>query len=225
MKSRTLVQLNGKLCLQLCRLKDASIRKGIPLLISDVGRAHSLVGYSDARDVHYRAPEICLRKGHDLAVDLWSFGVIVFELLTGKTPLDLMGVADNEILQTSLSEQGKLGSAECEEKPASNPHEQDYRLRDLHSRMLSNADYVRSLESIRSVEGKEFIKLVLCVEPYERWPCTRPLTHHDFFDEVDFESIEDGNTLVVQTHRRADCMQGLSVPPSGPIATSLKSDR
>lgn len=32
----------------------------------------------------YVAPEVILNKGHDRAVDFWSLGVLIFELLTGK---------------------------------------------------------------------------------------------------------------------------------------------
>lgn len=34
----------------------------------------------------YVAPEIILNKGHDIGVDYWSLGVLIFELLTGDTP-------------------------------------------------------------------------------------------------------------------------------------------
>jgi len=32
------------------------------------------------------APEVILKKGHDFAADFWSFGVFVYELLTGGPP-------------------------------------------------------------------------------------------------------------------------------------------
>eukprot|EP00587_Corethron_hystrix_P003341 CAMPEP_0113319764 /NCGR_PEP_ID=MMETSP0010_2-20120614/13835_1 /TAXON_ID=216773 ORGANISM="Corethron hystrix, Strain 308" /NCGR_SAMPLE_ID=MMETSP0010_2 /ASSEMBLY_ACC=CAM_ASM_000155 /LENGTH=666 /DNA_ID=CAMNT_0000177397 /DNA_START=347 /DNA_END=2347 /DNA_ORIENTATION=- /assembly_acc=CAM_ASM_000155 len=34
----------------------------------------------------YLAPEIILSKGHDKGVDYWAFGVLIFELLVGRTP-------------------------------------------------------------------------------------------------------------------------------------------
>jgi len=34
----------------------------------------------------YIAPEIILHNGHDISVDYWSFGVLIYEMLTGTTP-------------------------------------------------------------------------------------------------------------------------------------------
>jgi serine/threonine protein kinase len=43
--------------------------------------AYSMCGTPD-----YLAPEILLGKGHGKAVDWWSLGVLIFEMLTGKAP-------------------------------------------------------------------------------------------------------------------------------------------
>merc|ERR1711920_670173 len=34
----------------------------------------------------YMAPEVLLKEGHDLPVDLWCLGVLLYELLSGHTP-------------------------------------------------------------------------------------------------------------------------------------------
>lgn len=42
--------------------------------------------YSFCGTVEYMAPEVVNRKGHDVAADWWSFGVLMFEMLTGNLP-------------------------------------------------------------------------------------------------------------------------------------------
>ncbi|KAK6636791.1 Ribosomal protein S6 kinase 2 alpha [Polyplax serrata] len=42
--------------------------------------------YSFCGTVEYMAPEVVNRKGHSFAADWWSFGVLMFEMLTGSLP-------------------------------------------------------------------------------------------------------------------------------------------
>lgn len=44
---------------------------------------HSIFG-----DIRFRAPEVVSGKHYDFKADSWSFGVILFQLLTGKLPFD-----------------------------------------------------------------------------------------------------------------------------------------
>jgi serine/threonine protein kinase len=39
----------------------------------------------------YLAPEMINKSGHDESVDIWSLGVLLFEMLTGKTPFNFKG--------------------------------------------------------------------------------------------------------------------------------------
>ena len=47
----------------------------------------------------YLAPEIILSKGHDKAVDYWSFGVLVYELLVGVSPFYEKGSSQSDLLR------------------------------------------------------------------------------------------------------------------------------
>lgn len=57
------------------KLSDLSFAKYIP------GRSYTCQG-----TLEYMAPEIILNKGHGLAVDMWAFGVLLYELCAGYTP-------------------------------------------------------------------------------------------------------------------------------------------
>ena len=39
----------------------------------------------------YLAPEMINKSGHDESIDIWSLGVLLFEMLTGKTPFNFKG--------------------------------------------------------------------------------------------------------------------------------------
>lgn len=60
--------------------------------------------YSFCGTVEYMAPEVVNRKGHTFAADWWSFGVLMFEMLTGNLPFHGSNRNDtmNQILKTKL---------------------------------------------------------------------------------------------------------------------------
>ncbi|KAI9102181.1 hypothetical protein K1719_023691 [Acacia pycnantha] len=54
---------------------------GLARQFCENARSNSLCG-----TLEYMAPEIILGKGHDKGADWWSFGILIFEMLTGKPP-------------------------------------------------------------------------------------------------------------------------------------------
>ncbi|XP_063703972.1 ribosomal protein S6 kinase 2 beta-like [Culicoides brevitarsis] len=60
--------------------------------------------YSFCGTVEYMAPEVVNRKGHTFAADWWSYGVLMFEMLTGNLPFHGQNRQDtmNQILKSKL---------------------------------------------------------------------------------------------------------------------------
>ena len=54
---------------------------GISKIMNQTTSTHSYVGTPD-----YVAPEILTQKGHNKSVDVWCFGILLFEMVSGHVP-------------------------------------------------------------------------------------------------------------------------------------------
>lgn len=55
----------------------------------------------------YMAPELAERKGHNLTVDWWSLGVLIYELMTGYPPFQ--GRYTEDVQEKIRERDGKVG--------------------------------------------------------------------------------------------------------------------
>ncbi|XP_044259152.1 ribosomal protein S6 kinase 2 beta isoform X2 [Tribolium madens] len=80
---------------------------GLSKLPLEEGKAYSFCG-----TVEYMAPEVVNRKGHSFAADWWSFGVLMFEMLTGSLPFQGANRRDTmtQILKAKLGMPANLSS-------------------------------------------------------------------------------------------------------------------
>ncbi|KMT15160.1 hypothetical protein BVRB_3g062740 [Beta vulgaris subsp. vulgaris] len=101
-----------------------------------VGKSNSFVGTEE-----YVAPEIIQGNGHDFAVDWWSFGVVLHEMLYGTTPF--RGVNRKETFYRILSKSPELVG---ETTP----------LRDLIRKLLEKDPKQRI--SLEGIKGHDFFK-------------------------------------------------------------------
>lgn len=68
--------------------------------------------YSFCGTVEYMAPEVVNRKGHHFSADWWSFGVLMYEMLTGNLPFHCSTRQEtmNQILKAKLGMPDNLSS-------------------------------------------------------------------------------------------------------------------
>ncbi|KAJ0687365.1 putative protein kinase AGC-RSK-2 family [Helianthus annuus] len=77
----------------------AALHRSLPVLVAEPteARSNSFVGTHE-----YLAPEIIKGEGHGSAVDWWTFGIFLYELLYGKTPFK--GPGNDETLTNVILE-------------------------------------------------------------------------------------------------------------------------
>lgn len=96
------------------KLTDFGLSK---VLIEPKSKAKTLCGTPD-----YLAPEVAMNKGHDFKADWWSFGVLIYELLSGYLPIKIR--------------QGTSYDLNAYDKPITYYNHFTYEAKDLLSKLL-----------------------------------------------------------------------------------------
>jgi protein-serine/threonine kinase len=146
---------------------SAAGRRPLPELIAEPTsvRSMSFVGTHE-----YLAPEIIIGDGHGSAVDWWTFGIFLFELLHGHTPFK---GADNEKTLMNVVTQPLKFPASSSSSSSSSAADQ-------------NADPFPSLA------GQNLIRGLLVKDPNKRLAATRgasEVKQHPFFQGVNWALI------------------------------------
>ncbi|GLJ43920.1 hypothetical protein SUGI_0915610 [Cryptomeria japonica] len=141
---------------------DSSPSIALPELVAEPTEARSM---SFVGTHEYLAPEIVLGDGHGNAVDWWTFGIFLFELLYGRTPF--RGLDNEKTLVNVVSQPLRFPEAEEKERPG-------------------------ILPPPPSMAAKDLIRSLLVKDPTKRLGSTRGATEikqHAFFHGVNWALI------------------------------------
>ncbi|XP_031783605.1 atypical protein kinase C isoform X4 [Nasonia vitripennis] len=115
---------------------------------------------------NYIAPEILRGEDYGFSVDWWALGVLVYEMLAGRSPFDIAGASENPDQNT-----------------------EDYLFQVILQKTIR---IPRSL----SVKATSVLKGFLCKDPAERLGCGRSpnafldIMTHPFFKAIDWDMLE-----------------------------------
>jgi len=77
---------------------------GLAKNIRTTGRTYTACG-----TLFYMAPEIILGRGHSAAVDIWSMGVMIFDMVNGFLPFGDGADDESEIMEAILQDEFEIG--------------------------------------------------------------------------------------------------------------------
>ncbi|XP_012282718.1 atypical protein kinase C isoform X3 [Orussus abietinus] len=115
---------------------------------------------------NYIAPEILRGEDYGFSVDWWALGVLLYEMLAGRSPFDITGASENPDQNT-----------------------EDYLFQVILQKTIR-------IPRTLSVKAGSVLKGFLCKDPAERLGCGRgpsaflDIVDHPFFKAIDWEMLE-----------------------------------
>ena len=117
----------------------------------------------------YLAPEMIAGTGHTKAVDLWALGVLIFELISGRTPFNVPDHLEDSVSSNRRHHTDTQSNETCD--------------RIIHRRFQYSRDFDRFDDSAAALVDR-----LLSLDPTSRLPAA-DLRHHPWYSSLDFDAL------------------------------------
>lgn len=133
---------------------------------------------------NYIAPEILRGEDYGFSVDWWALGVLMYEMLCGRSPFDISGIENADHAQNFCQSRKRRSTR------SSLQTTEDF----LFQAILEKA--IRIPRSL-TVKAASVLKGFLNKNPAERLGCQHEhafmdIVHHVFFITIDWEMVSEG---------------------------------
>jgi len=137
---------------------------------------------------HYMAPELLAREGHSFAADYWSFGCLIYEMLTGEPPFSvraqgLVGKRDRG-RRAKVAAQAAADNKTGGKAPPENVHSRVALYKRIMKAKIKFPSYV-------STEAQSLVRQLICRSPEERLRHALCLQHHRWFRGISWKRIRE----------------------------------